>query len=50
MKKILAGVGLVLFGLFLGLGLTEGLVQILYPHTRDSVIPGHLFIIDDDLG
>ena len=50
MKKILIGAGLILFGVFIGLGLAEGMVRIFYPHARDYAIPGNLFAIDDDLG
>ena len=50
MRKLLISVSLILFGIFLGLGLAEGLVRFFYSHARDAVIPGHLFTIDDDLG
>ena len=49
-KSILAKLVLVLFGIFLGLALTEGFVRVFFPYARDTVIPSHLFIIDDELG
>ncbi len=41
---------LVLVGLCISLFLAEGLVRIFSPHSRDHVIPGGLFNIDDYLG
>lgn len=50
MKRALGNLGLIAFSVFVGLGLSEGLVRIFSPHAQDRVIPGHLFVIDDDLG
>jgi hypothetical protein len=50
MKRILTALYLVIFGIFVALGLAEGLVRVFYPHAHDDVIPGRLFVTDDDLG
>jgi hypothetical protein len=34
----------------IALAAAEGLVRGLFPHTRDGTMPGHLIVIDDDLG
>ena len=41
---------LVLVGCCIAFFLTEGFVRLFYPHSRDHVIPGGLFDIDDYLG
>ena len=50
LKNILANLVLGLLGLCLGLALAEGSVRVFYPHTRDFVISGHPFVVDDELG
>ena len=43
-----------LLSLVAGIGLSvlvaETIVRTFFPHSRDTVIPGHLFMIDDELG
>jgi hypothetical protein len=41
---------LILLGSVLGLLLSEAGVRLLFPHTRDHVIPGGLFDLDSELG
>jgi hypothetical protein len=50
MRAMFAKAAALLCGLLVGLGLAEGLVRILFPHPRDLVIPGRLFLMDEDLG
>ena len=49
-KRHLSLLCLVLAGFCASLFLAEGLVRIFFPHSRDHVIPGGLFDIDDYLG
>ena len=37
-------------GIGVSLAIAEGIVRVVFPHSRDTVIPGHLFMIDDELG
>src|SRR5689334_22947313 len=41
---------LVAAGVGLSLAVAEGAVRVAFPHSRDTAIPGHLFVIDDVLG
>lgn len=49
-KKYLSRLSLILAGCCLALLLAEGFVRIFYPYSRDHVIPGGLFEINNDLG
>jgi hypothetical protein len=46
LKKLLLVAGTLVFSI----GIGEGLVRVLFPHSRDSAIPGHVFQVDDVLG
>ena len=37
-------------GIGVSLAIAEGIVRVGFPHSRDTVIPGHLFMVDDELG
>ena len=37
-------------GIAVAVTIAEGFVRMFFPHARDTVIPGHLFMIDDELG
>jgi hypothetical protein len=37
-------------GIGVSLAIAEGIVRLGFPHSRDMVIPGHLFVVDDELG
>jgi hypothetical protein len=50
MRKHISNLFLLLISCCVALLLAEVLVRIFDPHARDSVIPGRLFTIDDDLG
>jgi len=50
LKRYLLRFCLVLIGSCMALLLAEGFVRVFYPHSRDQVIPGGLFEIDDYLG
>lgn len=49
-KRYLGLLLVTLVGIFVSLFLAEGFVRILFPHSRDHVIPAGLFAIDDHLG
>jgi hypothetical protein len=50
MKKHLLNFCLLLGATCFALLLAEGIVRIFHPHTKDRIIPGRTFGIDDDLG
>src|SRR5262245_35037827 len=37
-------------GIGVSLSIAEGIVRVGFPHSRDMVIPGRLFMVDDELG
>ena len=37
-------------GIGVSLSIAEGIVRVLFPHSRDIAIPGRLFVVDDELG
>ena len=50
MKRLFFSTILIAAGLLAGLGVAEGLVRLLAPHSRDHVVPAGMFAIDSALG
>ena len=50
MKRIVFSATLIAGGLFVGLGIAEGLVRLFAPYSRDHVVPAGMFAIDSALG
>jgi hypothetical protein len=50
LRAWLGRIGLVVAATCIGLLAAEGLVRVFFPHSRDHVVPGGLFLIDDELG